>query len=1221
MSLFSIPSSSAATHETLDAWLSGVFARLDDERASRARELSAQIDADGRAWLTDYMAKLSQGPRSNIADIMKTPGRTTAKKTRATTTTTKDRADWVQGLNVRLELSPLLSPASPARNVLSPLVPRSLNAQPASSLTSKTLKGKGRQKAAPAEPASPSKKPGKKRGRPKKANTASSAPVLADPVAQPRTNQPDEAQGKQSKSAPVRGKKTVVVEISAPARLERKMGAKATTTAQEAAVNDVEDEVVEEGEPEAIEVDAPAPGESVEVVAGDEVAERPVDPTNDAVTASDLNLSEPASISTRNNKSSQHPVSDDSVEDEAGVAAPDTNSHDDHEEPLHDPSDDEAPVAAPAQPMRQVRSSWLSKALINGAVAPSEMARKSTLPGDPRKSTAPSEFAKSTATTASAASSAPDRAHDRKSTVQDFALRKSLVPVGGLKRKSEAADDDRRPDKAAKVQVPAAAQPQPASVSAKPVPPVFSRTNSGPADVPASMAADGADARDRNRSDIHKVTRALEEMRERAAAKQKTEPAPALAPGGPPKQSTSTGTGFLRGLASVGRSLLGRNEEEDLKRAEREAEEDRRAQEEAEAELARLMNEMDENKAGDEMDDKGTKDDQPAKGDDKQNDVVQRPAPKRSATPPLPPSTKATVSAEPAGRMDVDARSDDEDEDAVNDSIGAISLPSLPQPELHDDDDAGPGPDHDIPSALGAVGIVDIDFDLPARPAPPPAAPAVAVPKQQAFPSSIPRALEKKPEPVAQSTTPRNSPPRRPPVLHGRAEKHERAERPTPVTAKAARKTGADNDVDMADDEDDEAYEPVSRRRDGASKPDAHGQRSRAPSSVHMLGASTASQASILGSASMIASKKLGIKPAVGQVKSLQLASSALRKEQNAGERKAQLAKQNEARRAEAARRKAEEDRLAAEEDKRRAAREDAERRKRMADALAKKKEREEQVAKALKAKQAKEEKEAAAKRAAEEDVMRRREEEFRKRKAQQPLSRSTSAMSVAPPLPAGPMKKIAPPPPKHKDAPPFRPAPALPAAATAKLGSQAKMGPNVFRVADTAATSTIRPVGGAGPARASHMQPQPAASVLQQSRVALQSQLDSAGGVAGAAADVVSEDIVLPDIASEYSDSDDSDRETDFKRPAWAESPELRSALEAQAHVNPDDLFGAIRPLNMEELFRQRSEKFRKRTSSANWAGADRLTEAEEREYARRMGFRNAPAGPSGLRKESTAP
>lgn len=102
----------------------------------------------------------------------------------------------------------------------------------------------------------------------------------------------------------------------------------------------------------------------------------------------------------------------------------------------------------------------------------------------------------------------------------------------------------------------------------------------------------------------------------------------------------------------------------------------------------------------------------------------------------------------------------------------------------------------------------------------------------------------------------------------------------------------------------------------------------------------------------------------------------------------------------------------------------------------------------------------------------------------------------------------------------------------------------------------------------------------------------------------VQSESIELPDINSEYSDSDDEDRPKTFDPPGWAQSPELREALQLQSTINPDDIFGAIRPLRMEELFKTRTSRFRARTSSANWTGADRLTLEEEREYAKRMGF-----------------
>ncbi|KAF8846369.1 hypothetical protein BDN67DRAFT_940168 [Paxillus ammoniavirescens] len=108
---------------------------------------------------------------------------------------------------------------------------------------------------------------------------------------------------------------------------------------------------------------------------------------------------------------------------------------------------------------------------------------------------------------------------------------------------------------------------------------------------------------------------------------------------------------------------------------------------------------------------------------------------------------------------------------------------------------------------------------------------------------------------------------------------------------------------------------------------------------------------------------------------------------------------------------------------------------------------------------------------------------------------------------------------------------------------------------------------------------------------------------------EVPSESIELPDINSEYSDSEDEDRVRTFDPPEWAQSPELRQALQLQSTVNPDDIFGAIRPLRMEEMFRTRQSRFRARTSSANWSGSDRLTIEEIREYEQRMGFQPTPA------------
>lgn len=103
----------------------------------------------------------------------------------------------------------------------------------------------------------------------------------------------------------------------------------------------------------------------------------------------------------------------------------------------------------------------------------------------------------------------------------------------------------------------------------------------------------------------------------------------------------------------------------------------------------------------------------------------------------------------------------------------------------------------------------------------------------------------------------------------------------------------------------------------------------------------------------------------------------------------------------------------------------------------------------------------------------------------------------------------------------------------------------------------------------------------------------------------VPSESIELPEVNSEYSDSEDEDRPRSFNPPGWAQSPDLREALHAQSTINPDDIFGAVQPLRMEDIFKARTSRFRARTSSANWSGADRLTVEEEREYARRMGFK----------------
>ncbi|KAK6346973.1 hypothetical protein TWF696_007068 [Orbilia brochopaga] len=88
-------------------------------------------------------------------------------------------------------------------------------------------------------------------------------------------------------------------------------------------------------------------------------------------------------------------------------------------------------------------------------------------------------------------------------------------------------------------------------------------------------------------------------------------------------------------------------------------------------------------------------------------------------------------------------------------------------------------------------------------------------------------------------------------------------------------------------------------------------------------------------------------------------------------------------------------------------------------------------------------------------------------------------------------------------------------------------------------------------------------------------------------------ENIELPEI---HTDSEDERDEKAFRVPKWADSPELRQALQDQLGIDPETIFGPIAPLSMEDIFKGRADraKFRARTSSANWSGADRLTAAE---------------------------
>ena len=100
-------------------------------------------------------------------------------------------------------------------------------------------------------------------------------------------------------------------------------------------------------------------------------------------------------------------------------------------------------------------------------------------------------------------------------------------------------------------------------------------------------------------------------------------------------------------------------------------------------------------------------------------------------------------------------------------------------------------------------------------------------------------------------------------------------------------------------------------------------------------------------------------------------------------------------------------------------------------------------------------------------------------------------------------------------------------------------------------------------------------------------------------------ENIHLAEIPTDSEDSESSP-DTAQKRtksaslPEWAQSPALRDLLEHQEeHLDADAVFGPVPSPRIEEIFRERHHRFRSRTSSANWAGQDRLTDEEIRRDA----------------------
>ncbi|SHO76920.1 Hypothetical protein MSYG_1259 [Malassezia sympodialis ATCC 42132] len=103
-----------------------------------------------------------------------------------------------------------------------------------------------------------------------------------------------------------------------------------------------------------------------------------------------------------------------------------------------------------------------------------------------------------------------------------------------------------------------------------------------------------------------------------------------------------------------------------------------------------------------------------------------------------------------------------------------------------------------------------------------------------------------------------------------------------------------------------------------------------------------------------------------------------------------------------------------------------------------------------------------------------------------------------------------------------------------------------------------------------------------------------------------------LPDVASEYSDSDDeASIRKRSQEPSWTRGRELEALLLQQATVDPDEIFGCqVGPVPLDAMLPPRKgdrRRQRHRTSSANWNGPDGLAQWEIDRYNERMGIHSA--------------
>ena len=110
--------------------------------------------------------------------------------------------------------------------------------------------------------------------------------------------------------------------------------------------------------------------------------------------------------------------------------------------------------------------------------------------------------------------------------------------------------------------------------------------------------------------------------------------------------------------------------------------------------------------------------------------------------------------------------------------------------------------------------------------------------------------------------------------------------------------------------------------------------------------------------------------------------------------------------------------------------------------------------------------------------------------------------------------------------------------------------------------------------------------------------------------------DIMSPmdtyEMSDREEDSSDYDSEEEAKPkkriPRWARKENLIPALERQFldgphRMDPDSIFPEVSTCDLESIFANKKARYKKRTSSANWA-KDTVTAAEKLVYSRAMGF-----------------